>query len=83
MVLPFLPIQAILKDMRIEFEMKGSVNGHHFEIEGEGKERPYEVRRIVKATADYPVNAQSQHRLRNESNGWELKTNVNKVAKTS
>ena len=22
-------------------------------------------------------------RLRNESNGWELKTNVNKVAKTS
>ena len=22
--------------------MKGSVNGHHFEIEGEGKEKPYE-----------------------------------------
>ncbi|XP_027044177.1 GFP-like fluorescent chromoprotein amFP486 isoform X2 [Pocillopora damicornis] len=34
--------QVILKDMNMKFEMKGSVNGHYFEIEGEGKGKPYE-----------------------------------------
>ena len=39
---PFFLIQVILKDMNMKFEMKGSVNGHYFEIEGEGKGKPYE-----------------------------------------
>ncbi|XP_027044184.1 GFP-like fluorescent chromoprotein amFP486 [Pocillopora damicornis] len=34
--------QVILKDMNLKFEMKGSVNGHYFEIEGEGRGKPYE-----------------------------------------
>ena len=32
-----LLIQVVLKDLRMEFEMKGNVSGHYFEIEGEGK----------------------------------------------
>ena len=37
-----LLIQVIPKDMNMKFEMKGNVNRHYFEVEGEGKGRPYE-----------------------------------------
>ena len=37
-----LLIQVIPKDMNMKFEMKGKVNRHYFEVEGEGKGRPYE-----------------------------------------
>ena len=30
--------------MNLKFEMKGSVNGHYFEIEGEGKGKLYAAR---------------------------------------
>ena len=34
--------QVIPEDVFMEFEMKGSVNGHYFEMKGEGKGKPYE-----------------------------------------
>ena len=37
-----LLIQVIPKDINMKFEMKGNVNRHYFEVEGEGKGRPYE-----------------------------------------
>ena len=37
-----LLIQVIPKDMNMKSEMKGNVNRHYFEVEGEGKGRPYE-----------------------------------------
>ena len=37
-----LLIQVIPKDMNMKFEMKGNVNRHYFEVEGECKGRPYE-----------------------------------------
>ena len=37
-----LLIQVIPKDMNMKFEMKGNVIRHYFEVEGEGKGRPYE-----------------------------------------
>ena len=37
-----LLIQVIPKDMNMKFEMKGNVNRNYFEVEGEGKGRPYE-----------------------------------------
>ena len=37
-----LLIQVIPKDMNMKFEMKGNVNRHYFEFEGECKGRPYE-----------------------------------------
>ena len=37
-----LLIQVIPKDMNMKFEMKGNVNRYYFEVEGEGKGRPYE-----------------------------------------
>ena len=38
----FFLIQVIPDDVFMEFEMKGSVNGHYFEMKGEGKGKPYE-----------------------------------------
>nr|ABC68475.1 green fluorescent protein [Orbicella faveolata] len=35
-------MSAIKPDMKIKLRMKGAVNGHTFEIEGEGKGKPFE-----------------------------------------
>ncbi|OWH41324.1 hypothetical protein B7480_25700, partial [Salmonella enterica subsp. enterica serovar Typhimurium] len=40
---------AIIKEfMRFKVHMEGSVNGHEFEIEGEGEGRPYEGTQTAK-----------------------------------
>ena len=38
----FIPQSVIKQEMKIKLRMEGTVNGHSFVIEGEGKGKPYE-----------------------------------------
>ena len=38
----FISQSVIKPDMKIRLRMEGTVNGHYFVIEGEGKGKPYE-----------------------------------------
>ena len=40
--LNFIPQSVIKPVMKIKLRMEGSVNGHYFEIVGEGEGKPYE-----------------------------------------
>ncbi|CAH3169678.1 unnamed protein product [Porites evermanni] len=40
-------IQVIKDDMTMTYHMEGSVNGHSFTIEGEGRGKPYEGKQIL------------------------------------